>query len=209
MKNFLKNIGEKRNRISKPFLIMIFLVAAVWAYIYFSTFYIIVRFDELGRISKNMSVYYNGFKVGKIVSIEPDRDFKHTLAKVVFSVKKLNLPDNTKVELKSFPSGELYLQLVYPSSVSLKNLKRGLFSNGLSDVTISTTGVAGPTGGTLTKPVGLTYIAIGTKDKVHVFRHIFKGNRKDVRKAASQAAMFYAIKILKDNSIDYEEIVIN
>ena len=130
MKNFLKNIGEKRNRISKPFLIMIFLVAAVWAYIYFSTFYIIVRFDELGRISKNMSVYYNGFKVGKIVSIEPDRDFKHTLAKVVFSVKKLNLPDNTKVELKSFPSGELYLQLVYPSSVSLKNLKRGALLEG-------------------------------------------------------------------------------
>lgn len=83
----------------------------------------------------------------------------------------------------------------------------GLLKSG--DISIATTGIAGPSGGTITKPVGLTYIAIGTNEKVHVFRHIFKGNRNDVRIAASKAAMFYAIKILKDKSIDYEEILIN
>ena len=69
----------------------------------------IVRFDELGPVSKNMSVYYNGFKVAKIVKIDPDKDFKHTLVRVNFLTGSLKLPRNTTVQLKSFPNGELYL----------------------------------------------------------------------------------------------------
>lgn len=85
----------------------------------------------------------------------------------------------------------------------------GLLAEGNCGVSVATTGIAGPTGGTITKPVGLTYIAIGTPQKVHVFRHVFGGKREDVRKAASYGAMFYAIKVLKDNSLEYEQIKIN
>lgn len=85
----------------------------------------------------------------------------------------------------------------------------GLIMKGNCDIAIATTGIAGPDGGSLSKPVGLTFIAVGTGEKIHVFRHVFKGDRQQVRLAASQAAMFYAIKRLKDFSLDYEEIRIN
>lgn len=85
----------------------------------------------------------------------------------------------------------------------------GLITQGSCDVSIATTGIAGPDGATLSKPLGLTYIAIGTREKVHVFRHVFSGDRNYVRQAACSAALFYAIKVLKDNSLEYEEIKIN
>jgi len=84
----------------------------------------------------------------------------------------------------------------------------GLLAKNTCDIAIATTGIAGPSGGNLSKPVGLTFIAIGIKEKIHVYRHIFSGNRNEVQTAASQAALFYAVKKLKDNSMEYEEIQI-
>lgn len=94
------------------------------------------------------------------------------------------------------------------SSETAYEMASGLLS-GSCDVAISTTGIAGPGGGTLTKPVGLTYIAVGTSSGIHVYKHVFSGSREDVRVKASNAALFYAVKRLKDNSMDYDEIQIN
>jgi PncC family amidohydrolase len=95
------------------------------------------------------------------------------------------------------------------SSQTAYEMAAGLLSAGDCDISIATTGIAGPDGATLSKPLGLTYIAIGTPQKVHIFKHIFTGGRAQVKRAAAQAAIFYAIKVLKDNSIDYQEITIN
>ncbi len=46
---------------------------------------------------------------------------------------------------------------------------------------ISTTGIAGPGGGTKDKPVGLVYIGICYNGKTKVFKYIFTGDRKNVR----------------------------
>lgn len=43
-----------------------------------------------------------------------------------------------------------------------------------SNVGISTSGIAGPTGGTETKPVGMVCFGISINGKVHSFTHIFK-----------------------------------
>ena len=50
-------------------------------------------------------------------------------------------------------------------------MAEGLYKLTGSDICVSTTGIAGPTGGTEEKPVGLVYIGIGTKDKFHVFKY--------------------------------------
>ena len=51
------------------------------------------------------------------------------------------------------------------------------------------TGIAGPTGGTKSKRVGLVYIALSTDKNniVKVFR--FKGSRKDIKFQSSQIAL--------------------
>ena len=44
-------------------------------------------------------------------------------------------------------------------------MAKGLCELTKSDICVSTTGIAGPTGGTKTKPVGLMYSTIYTKDR--------------------------------------------
>lgn len=134
-KNFMKNFLKKRKGIKKILIIvivLIFLLTIAGVYIYNTKYYVIIRFNELGPLTKNMVAYYNGFKIGKIVRIEPDNDFKHTLVKVNLSHKNISLPQNTTVHLDRFPSGELYLQFIYPSSPSFKTIKRGDILEGIA-----------------------------------------------------------------------------
>ena len=58
-----------------------------------------------------------------------------------------------------------------------------------SDIGISTTGIAGPTGGTPDKPVGLVYIALATKDYVYCEKHIFHEDRAGNKREAADAAL--------------------
>jgi PncC family amidohydrolase len=53
-----------------------------------------------------------------------------------------------------------------------------------SDISISTTGIAGPTGGSKNKPVGLAYISITFLKKNYTFEKKFKGNRNRIQKDA-------------------------
>ena len=132
MRNFLKDILGINKDIKKILMLSIFFLVIAGVYFYNNSYYVVVRFDELGPVSKNMPVFYNGFKVGKIVQIEPDDDFKHTLVRVNLITKNLKLPQNTTVQLKSFPSGELYLQFIYPQAPSLKTMRRGELLEGIS-----------------------------------------------------------------------------
>jgi len=57
------------------------------------------------------------------------------------------------------------------------------------DIGIATTGIAGPTGGTKEKPVGLVYIAISTIDKTQVKKFQFSGNRIENKDSTLNAAL--------------------
>jgi len=54
-----------------------------------------------------------------------------------------------------------------------------------ADVGLSTTGIAGPTGGTPEKPVGLVYMAVAMEGKTRVIKRIFRGNRLEVKKQSA------------------------
>ncbi|QQS87569.1 CinA family nicotinamide mononucleotide deamidase-related protein [Fusobacterium canifelinum] len=66
-----------------------------------------------------------------------------------------------------------------------------------TDIGISTTGIAGPGGGTKDKPVGLVYIGIKVKDEVRVFRRELKGDRNKIRQRVMMHALYNLLKILK------------
>jgi nicotinamide-nucleotide amidase len=65
---------------------------------------------------------------------------------------------------------------------------KGALKNSLADVAISVTGIAGPSGGSDDKPVGLVFIGVSNKNETKVFKHIFKGNRSEVRQQTVEKA---------------------
>ena len=57
------------------------------------------------------------------------------------------------------------------SEQTASEMVKGLIAETNSDYAIATTGIAGPSGGTREKPVGLVYIAVASKDKTCVYRY--------------------------------------
>lgn len=58
-----------------------------------------------------------------------------------------------------------------------------------ADVAVAITGIAGPTGGTPTKPVGLVHMALAHPAGVTGACHRFGGSRRDVKERAAQVAL--------------------
>ena len=61
---------------------------------------------------------------------------------------------------------------------------------------ISTTGIAGPGGGTAEKPVGLVYIAAAVNGLTAVKELFLHGNRRMIRERAAAAAFFLLYELL-------------
>lgn len=68
-----------------------------------------------------------------------------------------------------------------------------------TDVALSTTGIAGPGGGSDEKPVGLVYMGIRIKDKIYVEKRVFRGDRNKIRERTVSHTLFTLIKILSED----------
>ena len=69
-----------------------------------------------------------------------------------------------------------------------------------TDVAVSITGIAGPSGGSPQKPVGLVYLAIAVSRGTRVTEHRFPGNREQVRDQAIAAALKLILKAIEDKT---------
>ncbi|MDP5083058.1 MAG: CinA family protein [Rickettsiaceae bacterium] len=58
-----------------------------------------------------------------------------------------------------------------------------------SDLALAITGIAGPGGGTVHKPVGMVCFGVSTPSGTKTSTHYFKGNRADVRQQACLIAL--------------------
>lgn len=63
-----------------------------------------------------------------------------------------------------------------------------------ASLAVSVTGIAGPDGGTASKPVGLTYVALATSSGASVRRFTFGGDRAANRVAAATAALDWLVE---------------
>ena len=66
-----------------------------------------------------------------------------------------------------------------------------------TDLSISLTGIAGPSGGSAEKPVGLVWISAFRKDGIQqTERHLFTGDRKQIRMLACTHAISLLLRLL-------------
>ena len=77
-------------------------------------------------------------------------------------------------------------------------MAEGLLARSHADVALAETGIAGPTGGTETKPVGLTFLAVARRGaSTTVERHVFAGTRGEVRRAGAARALELLLSMLE------------
>lgn len=88
------------------------------------------------------------------------------------------------------------------SSQTADEMVRGLLNNMNCDVAVAVTGIAGPTGGTKEKPVGLVYIGVGVKCGneivTEVTKNNFVGSREKIKFRTSTTAIMNTIKLIKN-----------
>lgn len=87
------------------------------------------------------------------------------------------------------------------SPETAREMVEGALDKTAVDIAVSVTGVAGPTGGTPEKPVGLVYIAAKTRaGDIKIQQHFFKGDRQAVRAQTVDAAFQLLIDIIEDKA---------
>jgi len=130
-----------------------------------------------------------GMIASSIVSINGSSNiFKSSIVTYSNSMKSklLNIPLSI-IET----NGAVSEQTVYHMALNVMSLMK-------ADISIAVTGIAGPTGGSINKPVGLVWIAIGTKLKVYKKKYLFNGNRLEIRQKTTLESLKFANKIIND-----------
>lgn len=82
-----------------------------------------------------------------------------------------------------------------------KQMAKGVAKLTGADVTIATTGIAGPDGGSEEKPVGLVYVAVYVKGQTMVRKFQFDGNREKIRQVSTAQALIFARKCILGSNI--------
>lgn len=69
-----------------------------------------------------------------------------------------------------------------------------------ADIGLAVSGIAGPGGGTPTKPVGLTWIGLSAKAENLAQSYVFAGGRLQVKEQAAEQALHFVLRYLLDKT---------
>ena len=130
-----------------------------------------------------------GMIASSIVSVNGSSNiFKSSIVTYSNSMKSklLNIPLSI-IET----NGAVSEQTVYHMALNVLSLMK-------ADISIAVTGIAGPTGGSANKPVGLVWIAIGTKLKIFQKKYLLNGNRLEIRQKTTLESLKFANKIITE-----------
>lgn len=118
-------------------------------------------------------------------------------ASAVFDRGFITYSNEAKCELLGVPASLIDAQGAVSEPVALAMVK-GAFSHSHADLAVAVTGIAGPGGGTPSKPVGLVFIAAAQRFGVpRCEEHHFPGSRENVREAATEKALQMLYELAK------------
>lgn len=83
------------------------------------------------------------------------------------------------------------------SEQTAQAMAAGALKNSEAHITVSITGIAGPTGGSAEKPVGMVCFAWATHETTQSNTQYFQGDRKEVREQAARFALIRLLTLLE------------
>lgn len=84
------------------------------------------------------------------------------------------------------------------SEQTAKEMVLGALDHSKADLAVAVTGIAGPSGGSEEKPVGLVYIAVAEKEGTPiVLKNIFEGDRHSIRAQTVEKALSMLINLIE------------
>ena len=119
-------------------------------------------------------------------------------ASKIFNESYVTYSNEAKIKLLSVDE-ELLKQHGAVSHQVANEMAEGVKKCSEADIGVSVTGIAGPTGGTVSKPVGLVYIGIATSSSCTVYKYQFKGCRNLVRNKAAKTALRKVIQTIEED----------
>ncbi|MBU1486573.1 CinA family protein [bacterium] len=96
--------------------------------------------------------------------------------------------NQVKTNLLGVPE-EMLLKYGAVSSQVAKRMAEGVASLLGADISLSITGIAGPSGGSKEKPVGLVYEALFDRGETLIKRFRFEGSREEIKEKAATASL--------------------
>ena len=114
----------------------------------------------------------------------------------IFKSSVVTYSNDMKSKILNIPL-ELITENGAVSDIIAYNMASNVLNIMDADISIAVTGIAGPSGGSKDKPVGLVYIGIGTKENVVTKKYLFKGNRLSIRQETTLEALKLSNEIIE------------
>ena len=119
MNNFYKSLT----------VIALLLIIAGAYYNYKTNTYVTAEFKNLRPFHDRAPVYYNGFKIGSVVKVRPNKTYTSTIVTMKLHPQDIHLPVNISANLKKernrWNRKFDYIDLIYPKDPSIFYLKDG------------------------------------------------------------------------------------
>lgn len=107
--------------------------------------------------------------------------------------------DEAKRKLLGIPEETLESQGAVSEAVALL-MARQIRKHFDADIGISSTGIAGPSGGSEEKPVGLVYLGFCSEKYSHVEEHIWPYDRLGNKESSAEQALQMVVDLLQGSS---------
>ncbi len=104
--------------------------------------------------------------------------------------------DRVKSDLLGVPAATLEHHGAVSAQTAVA-MADGLRARLACSLAVAVTGVAGPDGGSESKPVGLTYVAVASDRGHEVRRHVWEGDRATNQERSAAAALRLLIEVLE------------
>ena len=150
----------------------------------------LIRICIKKRVRINIAESCTGGLICSKIIAEPN-------ASKIFEQGLITYSNESKIKLLGVPSKVISRHGAVSEQTAYFMVK-GLAKNKNTNFSIAITGIAGPSGATKDKPIGLVFLSFyNINRKISVEKKLFKGNRNQIREKSSNYAILKSLSLIQ------------